>query len=166
MASFVKSAKLLVSQETIIAGIAPLRQRFNPSQGRMDLMVTDSDFKTLLADDTVAHPSLSLNQNITPAMLLYGHFSAHSENSKRKKYSEAVGIVGAKLYPLVFETMGTMSNSLKSFLKKLVQEYFRNFSNTDPDAEREMRSRLLSLWSARISSVVQRANARLILSKL
>ena len=42
----------------------------------MDLRVTYNNFDTLLADVTVTHPSPSLNPNITPAMLLNGHFAA------------------------------------------------------------------------------------------
>ena len=87
MASIATSAKLPVTMETIIANIAPPRHGFNPPQGRMDLLVKYSDSNTLLADVTVTHPSPSLNQNITPAMLLNGHFAAHRETSNATQWT-------------------------------------------------------------------------------
>ena len=111
-------AKLPVSLETLISQIAPPTPGFSPPQGRMDLMVTDSDFVTLLADVTITHPNPSLNQTITTTMLCPGHFASHRENTKRTKYAVAARLVGAKFFPLVMETLGTMGPSFIIFLRK------------------------------------------------
>ena len=99
-------------------------------------------------------------------MLCPGHFALHRENTKRTKYAEAARLVSAKFFPLVMETLGTMGPSFIKFLRKIQFEFFRNSHNSDPDTEREMKSKLFSLWATRISCVLQRANSRLILSKI
>ena len=81
MASIIRSAKLPVTIETLISQIAPPNPGFNPPSGRMDLMVTDSDFITTLADVTVTHPNPSSNQTVSPAMSSPGYFAAHSEQA-------------------------------------------------------------------------------------
>ena len=88
----------------------------------MDLVVTDSDFSTILADVTITHPNPSLNQVISPAMLQPGHFTTLRENSKRHKYGQAATILGAKFIPLVLATYGNMGAAFSSFLGKLTSE--------------------------------------------
>ena len=166
VASITRAARLPVTVETLVSQIAPPTQGFNPPAGRMDLIVTDSDFVTILADVTVTHPNPSNNQTISAAMLSPGYFAAHREQSKRNKYLESARLVGAKFFPLVLETLGTMGPSFKKFLRKIQLEFLRNMTNTDPDTEREISNKLLNLWTTRISCVLQRANSRLILSKL
>ena len=85
-------------------------------------------------------------------MLSPGHFAGHREQTKRTKYLEAATLVGAKFFPLVLETMGTMGPSFQEFLQKIQLEFFRNAINSDPDTECEVRNKLLSLWATRISS--------------
>ena len=99
----------------------------------MDLMVTDSDFVTLLADVTITHPNPSLNQTITTTMLCPEHFASHRENTKRTKYADAARLVGAKFFPLVMESLGKMGPSFIKFLRKIQFEFFRNSHNLDPD---------------------------------
>ena len=166
VASITRAARLPVTVETLVSQIAPPTQGFNPPTGRMDLIVTDSDFVTILADVTVTHPNPSNNQTISAAMLSPGYFAAHREQSKRNKYLESARLVGAKFFPLVLETLGTMGPSFKKYLRKIQLEFLRNMPNTDPDTEREISNKLLNLWTTRISCVLQRANSRLILSKL
>ena len=58
MASIIQSAHLPVSYEIPIASLAPPRPGFLPPIGRMDLVVTNSDFSTLLADVTITSKPL------------------------------------------------------------------------------------------------------------
>ena len=53
MASIVRSARLPVTVEALVSQIAPPNHRFTPPAGRMDLVITDSDFVTNLADVTI-----------------------------------------------------------------------------------------------------------------
>ena len=147
-----------LNRKTIIAEIAP--PCFDPLIGRMDLMMTDSEFHTVLADVTITHLNPSPNKSVTHCMMAY------REQAQRNKYSQAARIVGEKFFPLVLETMGSMGSSFQSFIKKLQSEFFRNSNEIDPDTEREMRSRFSHLLWTKISRVFQRANARRILSKL
>ena len=112
IASIVRSARLPVTVETLISQIAPPAPGFNPP-GRMDLIVTDSNFVTMLADVTVTHPNPSINQSSSSVMLSPGHFAGHREQTKRAKYLEAATHIGAKFFPLVLETMGTMGHGTK-----------------------------------------------------
>ena len=72
----------------------------------------------------------------------------------------------AQLAPPVLETYGSFSKSLSAFLKLLAQELFRNATYSDPATEVNLKEKLLNLWKARISCVLQRANSRLLISKL
>ena len=166
MASIIRSAHLPVSHEIPIASLAPPRPGFLPPIGRMDLVVTDSDFSTLLADVTITHPNPSTNQAITPAMMRAGYFAQHRENSKNYKYSDMANAIGAKFSPLVLETYGSLGKSFQSLLKSLAAELFRRSINTDIEHENLMKSKLITLWRSRISVTLQKANSRLLLSKL
>ena len=132
----------------------------------MDLVVTDSDFSTLLADVTITHPNPSANQAITPAMMRRGHFAHHRENSKNKKKSDMANAIGAKFSPLVLETFGSLGKSFQSILKSLASDLFRRSINTHIEYENFMKSKLIALWRSRISVTLQKANSRLLLSKL
>ena len=132
----------------------------------MDLMVTDSNFVTTLADVTITHPNPSTNQSISAAMLSPGYFAAHREKTKRNEYSKAARIVGAIFFPSRTGDTGNNGTKLQKFFRKVQLEFFKNVNNSDPDLEREVRNKLLHLWTTRISCVLQRANARLIVSKL
>ena len=79
---------------------------------------------------------------------------------------ESARLVGAEFFLFVLETPGMMDPSFKKFLRKIQLEFLRNMTNTDPDAEHEISNKLPNLWTTRISCVLQRANSRLILSKL
>ena len=132
----------------------------------MDLVITDGDFSTILADVTITHPNPSLNQQISRPMLQQGYFATHRENTKRTKYGPTARVLGAKFIPLVLETLGTFGQSFTKFLKSLSMEFFRRATNTDADMERHFSNRLLTLWTNKISCTLQRANARLLLSKI
>ena len=109
----------------------PSKTWLPPPIGRMDLVVTDSDFSTLLADFTITHPNPSANQAVTPAMMRRGHFAEHRENTKNNKYSDTANAIGAKSAPLVLETYGSLGKSFQSLLKSLASELFRRSINSD-----------------------------------
>ena len=132
----------------------------------MDLIVTNSDLSTTLADVTITHPNPSDNQVISPAMLVSNYFSNNRENTKRTKYGQAAAILGAKFVPLVLETYGSMGAAFSSFLNHLSFDLFRQTANSDSDTELFFKQRLKQLWTNRISVCFQIADARLILSKI
>ena len=117
----------------------------------MDLVVTDSDFSTILADVTITHPNPSINQPVTHSMLQPGHFSSHRENTKKTKYREAAISIGAKFIPLVLETFGSAGKSFHALLHSLSAELFRRSPNSNTELEFIMKSNLINLWKTRIS---------------
>ena len=76
-------------------------------------------------------------------MLSAGHFASHRDNTKRKKYTDEARLAGAKFFPLVLRTLGTMGPSLKKNLRKIQFEFFMNSHNSDPDIGREMKNKLI-----------------------
>ena len=132
----------------------------------MDLVVTNSDFNTLLADVTITHPSPSQNQSISPAMLAQGYFAAHRESTKRTKYTPAADSISSQFIPLVLETYGKMGKAFATYLKLFAHELFKNSPNSDATTELNLKGKLLNMGKARLSCVLQRANSRLLISKL
>ena len=114
-----------VSNDIILSDFTPLTPVYSPPQGRMDLIVTDSYFTTILADVTITNPNPSMNQSVTASMLQPGYFSKYREKMKRTTYQQAARIFGAKYIPLV----------LDFFLGKLSAEYFRRAINTDSETD-------------------------------
>ena len=94
-----------------------------------------------------------------------GHFSSYREHHKRTKYQVHSDSIGARFYPLVLETFGFMGPAFHKFLRYVAFEHFERSSNSDPDSEDRLKSAVMRLWRFKISAVLQRANARLILSK-
>ena len=99
-------------------------------------------------------------------MMRRGHFAQHRENAKINKYSDMANAIGAKFVPLVLETYGSLGKSFQSLLKSLASELFRRSINSDHEQEITMKSKLIALWRTRISVTLQKANSRLLLSKL
>ena len=83
MAAIVRSTQLPVSTEYVLSNLTPPMPGYQPPQGRTDLVITDSDFSTILPDIAVTHPNPSENQAIHAFMLQPGHFAVSRENSKR-----------------------------------------------------------------------------------
>ena len=83
VASIVRSAQLPVSTELVLSTLTPPAPGYQPPPGRMDLVITNSNFQTILADVTITHPNPPDNQAISFSMLQPGHFSANRENAKR-----------------------------------------------------------------------------------
>ena len=166
VAAIIRSTHLPVSSEIVISNLTPPAPGYLPPAGRMDLVVTDSDFSTILADVTITHPNPSLNQQLTLPMMQPGYFSTNRENSKRTKYGQAARILGARFVPLVLETYGYFGSEFSLFLNKLANELFRREPNSDVEMEGVFKQKLKNLWINRISCTLQKANARLILSKI
>ena len=161
LSAIIHSAQIPVSREVLLSILAPPSATFSPPPGRMDLVLTSGDFNTILADVTITHPNPSQNQRITEAMTLQGHFSVHMERTKINKYLDSATSIGARFIPLVMETYGNFGTSFKSFLRAISREYFNRAWNYDPDTANELCAKLTNLWTARLSSVLLRANARL-----
>ena len=78
----------------------------------------------------------------------------------------AANSIAAQFMPLVRETYGNMGKSLLGFLKMLAHELFKNSTNSDATTESHLKGKLIGMWKARISCVLQRANSTLLISKL
>ena len=105
MASIIRSSQLPVSTEIVWATLTSPPPGYQPPQGRMDLVVTDSDFSTILADVTITHPNPSDNQPILQSMLQPVNFSTNRENTKRSKYGQTASILGAYFIPWYLKPM-------------------------------------------------------------
>ena len=99
-------------------------------------------------------------------MLTKEHFSTHKERAKCNKYREAASIIGARFIPLVLETYGQMGQSMQNFLRRTATELFNRSWNYDLETSPDLKSKLVRLWPAWVSSVLQRASARLLMSKI
>ena len=97
-------------------------------------------------------------------MLQPAHFTVNRDNSTRSKYGQAATILGVKFIPRVLETYGNMGSAFSSFLGKLSMELFSRQNNSDPEVQNHFKSR--QLWNSKISVCLQRASARLIISKI
>ena len=65
----------------------------------MDLIVTDSDFSTILADVTITHPN-PLPTKTSPSQCYNKDTSLNSEYAQRSKYNQVATAIGAKFLPL------------------------------------------------------------------
>ena len=122
--------------------------------------MTSSDFQTTLADVTITHPSPS-HQTITQNMMTPLYFARAAEERKIRKYAQAARDNHHIFIPLALETFGAMGREMEKSLKKLASRYLR----TLPSAEISNRSVLMRFWRSKISCCLQKANAKLIISK-
>ena len=99
-------------------------------------------------------------------MMTNRYFAAHRECSKITKYSPAAQTLGAQFVSRVLESYGKFGNQFTSFLRHMSREFFNRCWNYDPECAEDLRAKLVQLWTSRISSVLQSANARLIMSKI
>ena len=97
-------------------------------------------------------------------MLAQGYFAAHRESTKQTKYTPVADSISAQFIPLVLETYGNMGKAFATYLKLLAHELFKNSPNSDPTTELNLKGKLLNMWKARLSCVLQRANSRLLIS--
>ena len=133
--------------------------------GRMDLVVTNSNFSTTLADVPISHPSPFSNQTITPAMTNPGYFAQYREKVKQRKCLTWTIAVEAKFFPLVLETFGTIGQSFHCLINQMTRMLFQNSLYTDAENEKFLMSRMVELWRCRISAVFQRVTATRVLLK-
>ena len=164
ISSVCRFAELPVSREILPSIQAPPSPTFCPP-GRMDLVIT-CNFQPTQADVTITHPNPASNQRITESMFTDGHFTNHRERAKINKNQQAAGIIGAVFIPLAMETYEKFGKALQSFLKLTATEYFNRSWNYHPDTYLDLKSRLIRLWTVRISAVLQRANLRPLMSIL
>jgi hypothetical protein len=82
-----------------------------------------------------------------------------SENEKECKYGDAADANGLVFTPLVMEVLGRWSEKTKSFVKGLVKTIYMNEPGGIPECV------ILTYWRKRISSVLQRYNAVMLMGR-
>ena len=160
VSDIIRSTGLIVQQEVPLQNIGPLRSLDTRGDGRMDIVITSSDFQTTLADVTITHPSPS-HQSITLNMTRPLYFATAAEERKIRKYDRAARQINNTFIPMALETFGALGREANKFLKKLASRYLRSL----PNPEISNRSILMRYWRSKISCTLQRANAKLIISK-
>jgi hypothetical protein len=163
IASICRSVGLTVQHEVPLQNIGPLSTLDPDGNGRMDLVVTSSDSTSFLADVTVTHPSPS-NQPITQQMLQPLHFAKRAEQRKSRRYEAASRAINLRFTPMALETFGAVGLRLDSVLKGLAARIAR-FSDWHQGIEISHISTLMRFWRTRISTCLQKSNAKLIISK-
>ena len=164
IASIMKSVQYTVQHEVNLSNLGPLRSLDTDGSGIMDLVVTSSDSQTLLADVTITHPIPAASTTITEAMLLPLHFAKQQENRKIRRYGELVRLMQHTFSPFAFETFGASGPAFQRHLKYLASRYTQNISGSSENDDLN-RSTLIRYWRTKISCCLQRANARLLISK-
>jgi hypothetical protein len=154
--------QLIVQHEVPFNDLGPLSTLHGSGSGRMDLVVSSSDLQTLLADVTITHPAPS--GTISESMISPLYFAKYQESRKIRRYGEIVRAMGHAFAPLAIETYGATGPFLNKYLKQLARRYqqiiHRN-SEEDPLGN----STLIRYWRTKISCCLQKANARLLISK-
>jgi hypothetical protein len=124
----------------------------------MDLTVTSGNSTPILADVTVTHPITSQTASITPAMMQPLYFAKHREEGKIRKYGQRANQMQHHFIPLVLETFGAFGPKFSAFLKSLAHRASQGLAVHN-------RAQIIRYWRMKISACLQRANARLIISK-
>jgi hypothetical protein len=163
IASIYRSVQFSVQHEVPLQNIGPLISADSNGSGRMDLVVTSSDSTSLLADVTITHPSPS-NQTISQQMLLPLFFAKRAEDRKLRRYGSATRSMNLAFIPMALETFGALGPGLDHELKLLAKRIAR-FNDWHQGTEISYISTLIRFWRTRISSCLQKCNAKLILSK-
>lgn len=157
IASIMRSVQLTVQHEVPLQNLGPLSSLGQEGSGRMDLVVTSSDSQSLLADVTITHPCPA-NQSITQPMLAPLFFAKAAEDRKIRKYGQAASSMQQAFIPMAFETYGASGPHFQAMLKRLAMR-IRIFNQDF------QQSTLIRFWRTRLSTCLQKCNARLILSK-
>ena len=124
----------------------------------MDLTITSCDSTPLLADVTVIHPIISQINPNSSSVTSPLHFEKHRERAKIRKNRDRFAQLHQQFLPFVLETFGAMGLMLDAYIKKLAHRASR-------DSMASQRAQLIRCWRTKISACLQRANARLTLSK-
>ena len=164
IASIIRSVQLTVQHEVALSNLGPLRSLDRDGNGRMDLVVTYSDSQTLLADVTITHPNPSTSTSLTEPMQIPLYFAKLQENRKIRRYGETIRLMRHEFAPLAFETYGATGPIFTKYLKRLASRHFQ-FISLNYETDISARSTLVRYWRTRISCCLQKANARLLISK-
>lgn len=89
------------------------------------------------------------------------YFTTAAEERKIRKYDRAARQINNTFIPMALETFGALGKEMNKFLKKIASGYLRSL----PNPEISNRSVLMRYWRSKISCTLQRANAKLIISK-
>ena len=158
MASVLKSVNYVVQHEVPLSSLGPLRDLDISGDGRMDLVVTSGDSSPILADGTVIHPIPSSSIPDESKMLTPLYFAKYRENAKTNRYGNRAAQIHHSFIPMVFETFGAFGPQLNTFLKGVAGRAIHGSAQT-------YRSQLIRFWRMKLSACLQKANARLIISK-
>ena len=157
-ASLLRSVNFEVQHEVPLSSFGLFRDLDTSGNGRMDLTITSGDLAPILADVTITHPIISQSSSVLSAMCSPLYFAKHREATKIRKYGARAAQINNQFVPLVLETNGAMgpafSSSLKIWAKRAAQ-----FIHPSKSAQ------IIRFWRIKISTCLQRANAKLILSK-
>ena len=158
MASILRSVNFIVQHEVPLSSLGPLRDLDDTGDGRMDLVVASGDSTPILADVTVIHPIPSRPIPAGSQMTTPLYFAKYRENAKTTRYGDRATQIHHAFIPMVFETFGAFGPQLNQFLKSIAGRALHGSAQT-------YRTQLIRFWRVRLSACLQRANARLILSK-
>jgi hypothetical protein len=163
IASLCRSVQLTTQHEVPLQTLGPLSSLDPSGNGRMDLVVTSCDSPSFLADVTITHPSPS-NQPISQQMLQPLYFAKSAEHRKRRKYGEVVRSMNQAFIPMALETFGALGPCLDKSLKEMATRIGR-LNDWHHNTDIFYISTLMRFWRTRISTCLQKCNAKLIISK-
>ena len=92
------------------------------------------------------------------------YFAKQAEQRKQRKYQAASRAINKIFKPMAFETFGAVGPLLNETLKRLAPRIAR-FNDWHQSSEITYISSLIRFWRTRISTCLQRCNAKLVLSK-
>ena len=165
IADIARSTNLIVQHEVPLSSLGPLRNLDRSGDGRMDMIITSGDFTPTMADVTITHPSLS--QSMSPGDHLCAplHYAQTAERKKMAKYGSSAREMHHRFIPIAIESYGSVGSSFASFLKEMATRYLQQ-NDADRNTEFSARAVLIRFWRVKISVCLQKANARLLQSKI
>ena len=164
IADIARSVNLIVQHEVPLSSLDPMRHLVRTGNERMDLIITSGDYNPTLADITITHPSLSQSTSAGNQITTPLHFAKNAERKKIAKYSASAREINHKFIPMAIETYGSMGTPITTFLKESATRYFQQIS-PDRETTHTARSTLIRYWRVKISTCLQRANAKLLISR-
>ena len=137
-----------------------MRNRYIDSFGRPDIVTFDSNnLSNTELDISLAHP---FNKELVRSSAsLSGHAASIREKEKKEKYHQRQypGGIQPEVTPLVFEHFGRWGQDAIDFLKSLATRSRDEYGHSN-------KTDFLSLWRRRLSTTLQKANAKVILKKV
>ena len=160
IADISRSVNLIVQHEVPLSSLGPLRNIDRSGNGRMDMIITSGDYTPTMADVTITHPSHSQSSSSGNHMQAPLFFAQAAERKKTAKYGNSARDMNHRFIAMAIETYGSVGGSLASYLKELATRHFQqNFA--DSTIEHTARATLIRFWRVKISTCLQKANARL-----